>query len=239
MDLALALFDDVSADCKSKSGAAALCREVRSEQLVYVLSLHARAVVINGYIIISVPAAVPQADHHVALDRLFSILPHLILHALYRLHRIGDQVDKYADQLWLRCHNEGVFHSDIRELYLLLVVEDHQLLLEGLVQVHQHRVLCIQFCKCREVICSVRQDLDVFQHHCCHLVKLLLPFRIIVLFHHDQPLDLKLDRSERILDLMGHLAGHLAPCLVSLGLCKLYGRVLQLLHHSVVSLHQR
>ena len=92
-DLALTLLDDVSADGKSKSGAAALCREVRSEQLINVLSLHSRAVVIDSYIIISVPAAVPQTYQHVALRRFLSILPHLILHALYRLYCIGYQVD--------------------------------------------------------------------------------------------------------------------------------------------------
>ena len=79
----------------------------------------------------------------------------------------------------------------------------------------------------------------MLQDHLCNLVELLLPLRIVVLLEPYEPLDLQLDRSQRILDLMGHLAGHLAPCLVTLGLRQPSGRVLEVPDHSVVGLHKR
>ena len=50
-------------------------------------------------------------------------------------------------------------------------------------------------------------------------------FFIVLLLQSDKALQLQLDRGQRILDLMGDLTRHLAPCIVSLRLCQLDGGV--------------
>ena len=72
-----------------------------------------------------------------------AVLNHLVLHDLNCLHRICDQVDKYADQLRLRSHHKGFLHADVGKLDALLVIEDLQLILESLVKVNKHRFLSV------------------------------------------------------------------------------------------------
>ena len=78
----------------------------------------------------------------------------------------------------------------------------------------------------------------MFQNYFCHLVELLLPFRVVVLLEPYQTLDLQLDRSKRVLDLMGHLTRHLTPRLVPFRLSQLLCRFLEVLYHSVVCLYK-
>ena len=78
----------------------------------------------------------------------------------------------------------------------------------------------------------------MLQDYSRYLIELFLPFRIVIVLQPYESLDLKLYRCERILDLMGNLTGHLAPCLVSLSLCKSSCRITQVLDHSVVGLHE-
>ena len=110
--------------------------------------------------------------------------------------------------------------------------------MQYLVKVHLHRLLCIQLGEGRELIGCVGEYLDVLQYYSCHLVELLLPFRIVVLLEADKPLDFKLYRCKRVLDLVRHLACHLAPCVVALGLGQLPCGVGKILDHSVVCIHE-
>ena len=61
----------------------------------------------------------------------------------------------------------------------------------------------------------------MFKNHGRYLVEFLLPGRIALFLKSYESLYFKFDRSERVLDLMCNLAGHLTPRLVSFGLSQL------------------
>ena len=48
----------------------------------------------------------------------------------------------------------------------------------------------------------------------CNLVKALLPGGIAGCFHADEHLELELDGGKRVLEVVGHAAGHIGPGLV-------------------------
>ena len=60
------------------------------------------------------------------------------------------------------------------------------------------------------------KDVDMLKHNRSYFVESLLPCYIAFLFQPDEALNLKLDRGERVLDFMSHLASHQTPSLVAL-----------------------
>ena len=155
-------------------------------------------------------------------NRYLSVFLSFFLHYLYSLDGIGDKVYKYSYELRTRRLHHGILHTDVLDPDILLVVKYLQLVLQGLVQIHEHRLLAIELCKCREFIGSICQDVDVFQYDGRYLVEFFFPFRVAVVLEPYKPLNLKFYRSERILDFVCHLTCHLAPCLVAFCLCKSY-----------------
>ena len=77
------------------------------------------------------------------------------------------------------------------------------------------------------------------QQHLAGVVELLLPGRVALLLEAYDSLYLELHRRQRVLDFVRHLPRHSVPGLVALGLCKLARALLQLVHHTVVGIHQR
>ena len=78
----------------------------------------------------------------------------------------------------------------------------------------------------------------MLQNHLGRLVKLGIPILCPVCPQTHKLLDFQFDRSERILDFVGHLAGHFAPGTVPLRLGQLTSTAIQFPHHLVVGLHQ-
>ena len=151
-----------------------------------------------------------------------SVFLSFFLHYLYSLDGIGDKVYKYSDELRTRRLHHGILHTDVLDPDILLVVKYLQLVLQGLVQIHEHGLFTIEFCECREFIGCVCKDVDMLQYDGRYLVEFFFPFRITVVLESYEPLDLEFYRRKRILDLMGHLTCHLTPCLVAFCLCKSY-----------------
>ena len=120
----------------------------------------------------------------------------------------------------LRRFYPSIFETEILDFDVFLIVKNENLILDNLVQVDEHRLLAVEFGEGGELVGGIGQDVDMLQHNLCNLVELLLPGRGVFLLKSDKALNLKLDRCERILDFVGDLSCHQAPCLVPFRLGK-------------------
>ena len=75
------------------------------------------------------------------------------------------------------------------------------------------------------------------EQHAGHNVELFLPSRIARGLQTLNSLDLKLHRSQRILDFVRYISGHLAPRLIPFGLGQYLRVSAQVVDHSVIGIH--
>ena len=150
------------------------------------------------------------------------------------MNSVVDEIDEHSCKLRLRSAHGGVVKPHIRELDVVPAVEQIDLLFQQPIQINLDRLLGVELGERGELVGGVGQQVDLPEHLLGDLVEPVGPDWIPVLLQAYKPLDLKLDRGERILDLVRYLTGHRRPRLVPLGLCQFLCGVVQVVNHQVV-----
>ena len=79
----------------------------------------------------------------------------------------------------------------------------------------------------------------MIEHRLGNFVEALLPLGVAGGFHPHKHLQLQFDGRERVLQIVRYAAGHIGPGFVALHLGQAAGTFSQVLHHTVIGLHQR
>ena len=167
-------------------------------------------------------------------ERFIFIVPGIRSPGVKGLDGIGEEVDEDSGELRLRSPDHGPLQPVVLEPDVIPVVE-HRYLVRGQgIEVDVHHLLGIELGEGGEFIGSVRQHIDAVQNHPGCILEPQLKLRVIVPLHPDKPLNLKFHRRQRVLYLVRHLAGHLAPRPLPFRLGHLLSGLIKVVHHQVV-----